>query len=172
MLFPFSVDFGAGTFHRPRSRFARRISRSRSICSESAKTCSLLPETSCHSMGTSATGIRSYFASSNSSTSKIHVARCWTGNICCAARRENSLKPHWVSRMCPTPTMRRMVWRPYISTLRIIERCTRATVSIHSTVTGSARTYLHNGLRLYEMCATSDNDRCLSLWRDLVHCFQ
>lgn len=110
------------TFHRPVSWLARRTSRSLSICNESLTTFSLLPATSCHCTATSATGIPSCFASRRSSTSNIQVARCCAGKICCAARRENSLNPHCVSRICPTPTMRRIVCKPYMRMLRSTER--------------------------------------------------
>jgi hypothetical protein len=33
------------------------------------------------------------------------------------------LNPHWVSRMCPTPTIRKIVCRPYMRMLRRRERC-------------------------------------------------
>ena len=108
--------------HRPSKWLARTISRSRSICKEAVRTFNLLPATSCHSIGTSATGICSCFARSKSSTSNIHVGRCWAGNICRAADRENNLKPHCVSRMWPTPTIRKMVCRPYMRMLRMKER--------------------------------------------------
>ncbi len=87
------------TVHRPSSRFALNTSALR-ICSESAKRCNLLPPPSCHSIGTSAKGIHSSFAR-RSATSEIHIARCWCGNNYCAARRENSLDPHY-SLECAT----------------------------------------------------------------------
>lgn len=116
--FPFMGE----AFHRPSRWLARTISRSRNICREAVRMFSLLPATSCHSIGTSVTGIRNCFARSRSSTSNIQVGRCWAGNICCAAERENNLKPHCVSRMWPTPTIRRIVCRPYMRMLRMKER--------------------------------------------------
>ena len=105
----------AGTaLHLPSRWFALTINKSLNICNEAETTLSLLPGTSCQSTGTSATGIPSCLAKSRSSTSNIQVGRCWKGKSCCAAEREKSLKPHWVSRIYPTPKMRRIVWNPYI----------------------------------------------------------
>ena len=75
-------SFIGAAVHRPRRWFARTINKSRSICREAVTTLSLLPATSCHSIGTSATGMPSCLAKSKSSTSNIQVGRCCAGNIC------------------------------------------------------------------------------------------
>ena len=114
--------FTGEAFHLPSRWFARTINKSLNICKEAVTTFNLLPGTSCHSIGTSATGMDSCIARSRSSTSNIQVGRRCAGKICCAAVRENSLKPHWVSRIWPTPRIRRIVWKPYIRILRRTER--------------------------------------------------
>lgn len=111
--------------HLPNRWFALTTNRSLSISADAFTTFNLLPGTSCHSIGTSATGIPSCFASNNSSTSNIQVGRCCAGKMRCAAGREKSLNPHCVSRMCPTPTSSRIVCRPYMRILRRTERCTQ-----------------------------------------------
>jgi hypothetical protein len=88
-------------------------------------TFSLLPVTSFQPIGTSTMGISALSASINISTSKIQPSLCMYGTIYGNEGRENSLKPHCVSRMSDVLGVVRVQiskWKARMRVLRSNER--------------------------------------------------
>jgi hypothetical protein len=56
-------------------------------------------------------------ASKSSSTSSIHIVRCYRGNSPGPATRERSLNPNWVSGTYPKPAMRMILCKRYMRKL-------------------------------------------------------